>query len=197
MTNTPVKDASDYANLWTDTGIGDGLTSNHLTTVAIGKPKDFFRKVPTDGYSRRTEIYINKVDGVIEETPYIIAPPLHGRIIEAKPCWLHTVVDRNGTPRLWPIMNPREGDRDNEAWISARTAARVSIDRLVKIIWVSRSYTMREALEGYAPDPDFTKLPPFDELVQLAFGAHGVIRDTAHPMYRALFGMPKSVDADA
>ena len=43
---------------------------------------------------------------------------------------------------------------------------------------------------GYAPDPDYSKLPPFDELVRLAFGEHGVIRDRNHPIYRELFGAP-------
>ena len=42
----------------------------------------------------------------------------------------------------------------------------------------------RSALEGYAGEPDWEKLPPFDRLVELGFGAHGVIRDEAHAAYR-------------
>jgi hypothetical protein len=45
-------------------------------------------------------------------------------------------------------------------------------------------------MPGYAPDPDWSKLPPFNDLVKLAFGEHGVIHDTSHPVYRELFGMP-------
>ena len=74
---------------------------------------------------------------------------------------------------------------------TARAAAKVGMDKWVKLVWVKRAYLTRDALPGYAPDPDFTKLPQFNELVRLAFGDHGIIRDTAHPIYRELFGMPK------
>ena len=40
------------------------------------------------------------------------------------------------------------------------------------------------------PIRTFSKLPPFNDLVKLAFGEHGVIRDTSHPIYRELFGVP-------
>jgi hypothetical protein len=66
----------------------------------------------------------------------------------------------------------------------------------VKLVWVKRAYLSRDALEGYAPDPDFSKLPTFTELVKLGFGEHGIIRDTTHPIYRELFGMPKQVADD-
>jgi hypothetical protein len=41
---------------------------------------------------------------------------------------------------------------------------------------------------GYTPDPDWTKLPPFKELLDEAFGPKGIIRDTSHPVYRDLIG---------
>ena len=44
-------------------------------------------------------------------------------------------------------------------------AARAGLERWVKLIWVRRAYQTREATPGYAPDPDFSKLPPFDDLV--------------------------------
>ena len=59
-----------------------------------------------------------------------------------------------------------------------------------KWLKLRRSYVTREALPGYAPDPDYSKLPPFDEIVRLAFWAHGIIRDELHPIYRELFGLP-------
>jgi hypothetical protein len=93
--------------------------------------------------------------------------------------------------RLWPIKFSKDGERDNEAWITARSAAKAAIDKWVKLVWVKRAYMTRDALPGYAPDPDFSKLPPFTDLVKLGFGEHGVIRDKSHPIYRELFGMPK------
>lgn len=83
---------------------------------------------------------------------------------------------------------PREGERDNEAWKTARAAARVGLERWVKLLWAKRAYKTREAQPGYAPDPDWTKLPTFNELVRVAFGQHGVIENEQHPIYRELFG---------
>ena len=65
---------------------------------------------------------------------------------------------------------PRDGEKDNDAWESARAAAKVGLERWVKLVWKRQSYVTRDALVGYAPDPDFSKLPSFDELCTLAFG---------------------------
>jgi hypothetical protein len=53
---------------------------------------------------------------------------------------------------------------------------------------VRRAYISRDAQPGYAPDPDWTKLPPYEELVALAVGEHGVIVSEDHPIYRDLIG---------
>jgi hypothetical protein len=109
---------------------------------------------------------------------------------------LVVVVNREGQPRLWPIPAPREGETDNSAWITARAAARVGVDRWTKLKWLSGAYQTRDALPGYAPDPDFSKLPPFDELVRVALGEAGIIRDDDHFMYRELVGAPKAKPDD-
>jgi hypothetical protein len=185
----PPADASDLDSLWLDASLGDGLVDTHYHSVAIGKPKDFFRVHPDPAYRRRTEIYVHKVEGVIDEQFFIIDKPMRGRFEEAKPCTLVTVVYRDGTPRLWALKLPKEGSgRDNEAWMSARSAARVAMGSWVKLLWVGKAYTTRNALPGYAPDPDYSKLPSFDELIRLAFGEHGIIRDEDHPIARALLG---------
>lgn len=183
-------DAQDFNSLWLDAGLGDGITDTHFHTVPAGKPKDFFRTHPDPAYRRRTEIYTHKPEGAIDEQHYLIAPAMQGAIPEARPCTLVCVVYRDGSPRLWPIKFPRDGERDNDAWATARAAAKAGISRWIKLVWVRRAYQTRDALQGYAPDPDFRKLPPFNELVKLAFGEHGVIRDTGHPIYRELFGVP-------
>src|SRR5262249_28181574 len=144
----------------------------------------------------RAEIYTHKPEGVIDEQHYILAPEMKGRIEEARPCTLVTVIYRDGTVRLWPIPMPREGEKDNDAWISARSAARCGLDTWVKLIWKRRSYITRNAQPGYAPDPDWEKVPPFETLVQKAFGAHGIIKDTDHPIYRELFGASPEANGD-
>jgi hypothetical protein len=39
-------------------------------------------------------------------------------------------------------------------------------------------------------------VPAFNELVKAAFGPHGVIQDTTHPIWRELMGMPATVNAN-
>jgi hypothetical protein len=179
--------------LWLNPALGDGIVDVTYHNVPVGKPREL-RTVIDPAYRRRTEIYVHKPEGMIEEVNYIIAPAMLGQIQEARPCTLVTVVYRDGSPRLWPIKFPKDGERDNDAWMSARAAAKIGMERWTKLIWVRRSYQTRDALPGYAPDPDFSKLPAFNELVRLAFGDAGIIRDTAHPIYRELFGMPKETD---
>jgi hypothetical protein len=190
-------DTLDFEALWFDPALGDGIVEVNYHSIAVDKPKDFFRTHPDKDYRRRAEIYTHKPEGAIEEVHYILAPSMHGQIPEARPCTLVTVVYRDGTPRLWPIKFPKEGERDNEAWITARAAAKVGIDNWTKLVWVKRAYLTREAKPGYAPDPDFSNLPPFTELVKLGFGEHGIIRDQSHPIYRELFGMSKQAADDA
>jgi hypothetical protein len=195
-TSTP-DDAVDFAALWIDPQLGDAITDSSFHSVPSAKPKDFFRTVTDPSYRRRTEIYVHKPEGAIDEEVYIVAPEMRGRIDEASPCVLVTVVYRDGSPRIWPIKLPKNGKRDNEAWMTARSIAKVGLTKWVKLVWVGRAYKGREALPGYAPDPDFSKLPPFDDLVRLAFGVTGVIRDTDHPIYRELFGAtPQKADDD-
>jgi hypothetical protein len=193
---TPPSDAKDLDSLWLDPGLGDGITNVSRHEVPIGKPRDFFRVHPDPSYRRRTEVYKHKPEGAIEEQHFIIAPSMRGRIEEARPATIVTCIYRDGSVRLWPISFPRDGERDNESWISARSAARAAIDKWVKVVWVRRAYLTREALPGYAPDPDLTKIPPFDDLVVLGYGQHGIIRDTDHPIYRELFGIKPDAGGD-
>jgi hypothetical protein len=193
----PPADALDMAELWLDPALSDGLVDVRFHEVPVGKPKDFFRVNPDPAYRRLTEIYVHKVEGQIDEQHFIIAGPMRGRIAEARLCTLVTAIYRDGSPRLWPLKLPKQGERNNGAWSSARKAARNAMDKWVKLNWNGRAYLTREALPGYAPDPDYTKLSLYDELVRLGFGEHGIIRDENHPIVRESFGAPpKKPDDD-
>jgi hypothetical protein len=187
----PAPDALDINSLWLDPALGDGLADVHHYHIPTGKPRDFFRVNPDPAYRRLTEIYTHKAEGQIDEQNYIIAAPMRGQIEEARRCTLVTVLYRDGSIRLWPLKLPRDGERDNEAWQTARAAAKTAMERWVKLVWVRRSYQTRDAQPGYAPDPDYSKLPPFDELVKLAFGEHGIIRSSDHRIVQDLFGVPQ------
>jgi hypothetical protein len=195
VTATP-SDALDIDALWLDSALGDGLTGTTWNAIPIDKPRDFFRVHSNPDFRRRTEVYAHKTEGQIDTAYYIVGPEMRGRLAEARPCVLVTCVYRDGSPRLWPIMFPREGEKDNLAWSTSRSAARTAIDKWVRLVWIKRSYLTRDALSGYAPDPDWGKLPTFNDLVRAAFGPHGVIQDTNHPIYRDLMGAPAVVNDD-
>jgi len=57
-------------------------------------------------------------------------------------------------------------------------------------VWTGRAYITRDAQPGYAPDPDISRIPAWNDLVRLSIGENGVIRDTSHFMYRELYGIP-------
>jgi hypothetical protein len=190
-------DARDIEKLWMDPALGDGLTETNWQDIPVGKPRSFFRVHPSADYRRRCEIYTLKIEGQIETSFYLIAPEMRGRLLEARPCCLVTCVDRDGAPRLWPIMFPRDGEKDNSAWSTARGAARSAIDRWVRLVWNKRAYNTIEAQPGYAPDPNWKPIPPFNELVRLGLGVHGVIRDDDHPVCRELMGAPQANKASS
>jgi hypothetical protein len=100
-------DTSDIARLF-DSSLGDPLTEGKFVSIAIGKPKDFFRTHPDPAYRPRAEVYAHKPEGVIDVQYYIVDPKMRGLMAgEARPCLLVTVIYRDGSPRLWPIMMPR------------------------------------------------------------------------------------------
>jgi hypothetical protein len=189
--NVP-KDANDLDSLWLSREVNDDITAITHHKIIVDKPKNFFRTVPGSEYRRHVEIYTHKIEGVVGEQHYIIAKPMRGLIEEARPAQLVTVVYRDGTPRLWPIKSPKEGERDNEAWVAARSCANSAQTKWVKLVWVKSSYLTRDSQPGYAPEPDWTKppfkLPSFEELVRAGFGEHGIIKNKSHPIYRELFG---------
>lgn len=185
---SPPEDALDLSGLWLDPALGDGITETVRHSIPLGKPRDFFRVHPDPSFRRPIEIYRHRPEGVIDDEYFALWGAMKGTLEEAAPYSLVTCIYRDGTPRLWPARMAKEGERDNDAWKSARAAARVGITKWVKLIWAGRSFVWREAQPGYAPDPDWGKLPSFEELLVKAFGPKGIIRDTSHPVYRNLIG---------
>lgn len=189
-------DAGDLDDLWYDPKLGDGLTDQMLLTLPVDKPKDFFRICPLPDYRRRGEILVHKTEGVIEAQTYIIAPSMHGKVDKARPATIVLCSYRDGSKRLWPIPSPAANEKDNKAWATARAAARASVDKWVKLVWTRGAYAIREAQPGYAPDCDWSKLPPWNELIKMAFGEDGIIRDEKHHIVLETMGAPQESDHD-
>jgi len=192
-----ISDADDISKLWIDPGIGDPLTVEHIHKIPLGKPRDFFRTVPDKSYRQLAAIYVHKSENQVEPEFFLVDPAMYGKIEEARPTSLITTVDRIGAPRLWPIPGPRDGEKDNAAWGTARAIAKEGLTFWVKLVWRGRAYVSRVADPGYAPDPDFGRLPPFEELVRMAFGPRGIIRSEDHPVFRDLFGKVTPPDPDS
>lgn len=180
---TPPADAMDLHGLVVP-GQDDPLTSTTIHHVPVSKPKSFFRVHPDPAYRKKFYIYTLKQEGVVGEQYFIVANSMRNFIDEAQLCILAACIYRDGSFRLWPLKLPEEGERDMVAWSSARAAARELLTAWTKITWLGSSYRSRPAQPGYAPDPDWAKLPPYGEILTIALGESGVIRDENHPVYR-------------
>src|SRR5262245_55869799 len=77
-------DTQDLDSLWIDTGLNDDITVTSFNHVPVDKPKAFFRTHPDRNYRKRTEVYTHKVEGVIGEQHYIVAPTMRGLIEGAR-----------------------------------------------------------------------------------------------------------------
>jgi hypothetical protein len=128
---------------------------------------------------------------------YLVDKPMSGLIDKARKSVIVTTIYRDGTVRLWPIPSPNPGEKDNQAWSTARMAAKLAMDHWVSLVWKARSYATRQALEGYAPEPDWSAVPPFEDLITLAFGNDGIIRNKTHHIYTEQIGAPSKSDDDA
>jgi len=128
---------------------------------------------------------------------YLVDKPMSGLIDKARKSVIVTTIYRDGTVRLWPIPSPNPGEKDNAAWSTARMAAKLAMDHWVSLVWKARSYATRQALEGYAPEPDWSAVPPFEDLITLAFGNDGIIRNKTHHIYTEQIGAPSKSDDDA
>ena len=118
------KDAEDLDALWLNSESAATSPTSRTTVSSSTSRRTSSAPWRIQPIAAPAEVYTHKIEDVVGETHYIIAPSMRGRIEEARPCQLVTVVYRDGTPRLWPIKSPKDDERDNEAWISARSAAR-------------------------------------------------------------------------
>jgi len=91
------KDTDDFDSLFMPPELGDGIVDVKRSSISVGKPKDFFRTHPDKDFRRRTEVYVHKVEGQIDETTYILAPNLWGRLEEANQATIVAVIYRDGT----------------------------------------------------------------------------------------------------
>jgi hypothetical protein len=187
----PPNDLAEIENLWTDPLRGDGITTQGILNIPVGKPPraDFIRAHPGDTHRRNSVCVVVKAKDGYDDTHYLVTPELATKLeLDGKPFVLTTLVDREGRLRIWPIRLPAEDERENPWWESGRKAVRRAMETWVRVIPSRGANATIEAEPGYAPDPDWSKVKPFNELVKIAFGEFGIIRDMDHPIVRELYG---------
>jgi len=181
-------DTDDIEALWEDDGLGDPLAVTHIHQIDIDKPRDFFWAHPDRKYRKKTWVYVHKPEKVFKPQYFIVDKPMRDKVPQARPCTLIVVVDRAGVPRILPLFSPRPGENDYDAWITLRSVVRESFTQWVRLVWVNGGYQSIVADKGYAPEPDFSRLPTFNKMIKLAFGPDGIRRDEENRAYRSCFG---------
>jgi hypothetical protein len=180
----PPPDAVDLAGLYQDRGQGDPLATRGIHHIPVGKPRGYFMIPENAAFRRLMNVFFLKREGSIEEKVYLVTDEMLDLLEgEARPAIMTTCVARDGTIRIWPIKQPREGEADNIAWSTAMDVAREAMKGWVRLKWIGGRYESRKAPAGYAK-PDFTKLIPLDEQLQIAFREQDIIRDEDHIVYR-------------
>jgi hypothetical protein len=146
-------------------------TERIYTSVPIRKPKntEFFRISPDPGHRFPCLIYQDRDDrdAIFIVPPSVIATA--GVEIPAKRVELRLAVTRGGAPFLWGVPLPDPNGRSISWHTSAAEAAHLAQTR-----WVRMAADMSVGLynvvvaSGAIPDPDWSSLPAFDELLQTA-----------------------------
>ena len=166
---------------------GDGITETVRHSIPFGKPRDFFRLHPDPAYRRKVEIYRHKTEDAIEEEYFVFAGSMKGTLKRQRPtrslcASIATALrasGRCGCPRKGNETTKRGPRRAPPPRRRSQNGSSCS---------GGRAFVTREAKPGYAPDPAWEKLPPFEELLIKAFGEKNIIRDSSHSMYRNLIG---------
>jgi hypothetical protein len=158
-----------------------------LTSIAVMRPprQVFFRVHPDPQYHLDIALLELKED---RDGTYMVAKPLQLELaLDVRPVTLLLAVTRQQIPFLWPIRLPREGERGNKWWDSAREAAQTAMTHWVRIEADMRAgagrYEVYQAADNLV-DPDWPDLSMRD-LLKLAFRDR-YINHLDHPAVLAL-----------
>ena len=159
-----------------------------LTIVPVRKPnKEHWSRVhPGEDYRLDTLILELKE----ESESYLLAKSLHelyGSEPTIRAVTIFTAIARNGDAFLWPIPLPSPDGKDNDWHRSAREAARLAMERWVRVT-SSRSLGAYETTITRAelPEPNWPN-KSFQELIDIAFRDR-MIDSIDHPVLKRLRG---------
>ena len=185
----PAKDADRHRIVVAQPGHGRRHHRRALPLCPRRQAEGLFPHRDRSGYRRRTEIYVHKIEGVIEREHLHHRPGDAQPIDEAQPCMLVTVDLSRRLAAAVADQAPQGGRARQRRLVDRAPAA-------ARPGWIAGSsssggrarYKTRDAQPGYAPDPDFPSFRRSTSSCGWRSARHGIIRDKDHPIYRELFG---------
>jgi hypothetical protein len=167
--------------------VGTGGAKKLLRQVPVRKPKntDWFRVNPDPSYRQRLALIENK-----DESEVFVITPRMVMELDGEPTLHHyqifTAINTNKTVFLFPVRLMSPDGKWNSWHRSQHDAAELAINDWVRM-------TSNKDIGGYdiklspakRPEPDWTILPPFNELLRIAFRDFK-IETLDHPYVRRL-----------
>jgi hypothetical protein len=186
-------DAADIESMFVDPLMPGGAVTRVVQKIAVGKPDKavFYRAHPNDSHHRTVYLIVDASTNSSDETNYWVDPAIAGELAhDAKYYSLSTLVDREGNVRLCRTRLPKQGEKDNLYSETMRMAIQMAKEYWVRIIanQITGRYDTLRADRSYAEDPDWSKVPPFNELVKSAFAPDGIVKRLDHPIVHKLMG---------
>jgi hypothetical protein len=148
-------------------------------------PQDFVRVHPDPTYRENfgmIELKDDREDYLV--LPHLV-PQLPGEIVFKT---IFTAINRQGVVFLWPVRLPSPDDKPNAWWQSAREAAELAMTKWVRMRanMSLGAYDLFTA-ESDIPDPEWSELEPFQDLLRIAYRGRLVV-DLDHPVIKRLSG---------
>jgi hypothetical protein len=148
-------------------------------------PQDFVRVHPDPTYRENfgmIELKDDREDYLV--LPHLL-PQLPGEIVFKT---IFTAINRQGVVFLWPVRLPSPDDKPNAWWQSAREAAELAMTKWVRMRanMSLGAYDLFTA-ESDIPDPEWSELEPFQDLVRIAYRGRLVVA-LDHPVIKRLSG---------
>jgi hypothetical protein len=166
-------------------------TQKIYTVIPIRKPNktEFVRVSDNRDFQLPCLIYIDPDD---RDNTFVLLPNVvaaAGTEVPARRVVLHLAITRGGSPFLWPVPLPDPSGRSSTWQASASEAAQLAQSQWMRMAanMGNGSYDVTVAAAGVIPEPDWSSLPSFNELVRIATKGR-IISDPDHLVLRKLRG---------
>jgi hypothetical protein len=185
-----VLDPFDPAALRMDQSFAEGLAVKKLLNVVhVAKhgQQDFVRVHPSEDYRISPVALLELKD---DREMYLVTPAIQPELAgELAAYTLFTAANRQGVIRLWPVRLPDPTGKYNTWHKSAADAAELAQRKWIRLTpnMNNKCYDLYEA-SASIPDHDWSEVPPFKQLLTIAFRDRLIDR-IDHPVILRLRGL--------